>query len=278
MTGPVGDSAPRAAVVQMTSGGGVAANLARAGHWLAEARDRGAVLAVLPENFSLMAQNEAARRAVTEPDGQGPIQDFLAATAARLGLWIVGGTLAVTVPGDARPAACCPVYDAQGRRVARYDKIHLFDVDLPGGRERYRESDNISPGHGITVVDTPVGRLGLSVCYDVRFPELYRRLVDAGAEVLSVPAAFTAPTGRAHWEVLLRARAVENLCFVLAAAQSGLHPNGRETYGDSLVVGPWGEVLGRQPRGEGVVVATLDRERQQATRVSFPCLQNRVFP
>ena len=266
-----------AAVVQMTSGDEVAANLAAAALGLQEARDHGASLALLPENFALMPRNEASRRAVTERDGVGPIQDFLAATAARLGLWIVGGTLPVSVPGDPRPAACCPVYDATGRRVARYDKIHLFDVDLPGRQERYRESDNLAPGHTPVVVDTPVGRLGLSVCYDVRFPELYRQLVALGAEVLSVPAAFTAPTGRAHWELLLRARAVENPCFVLAAAQTGVHANGRETYGDSLIVDPWGAVLARRPRGTGVVVAALDRVLQQATRVSFPCLQNRVL-
>jgi nitrilase len=268
---------PVAAVVQMTSGDTVADNLAAAGRWLATAKAGGAMLAVLPENFALMPRNDAARRAAAEPDGSGPIQDFLAETAARLGLWIVGGTIPVTVSGDARPAACCPVLDASGQRVARYDKIHLFDVDLPGRTERYRESDHISPGGKVALVDTPIGRVGLSVCYDMRFPELYREMVSAGAEVFTIPSAFTAPTGRAHWEVLLRARAIENLCFVLAPAQSGVHANGRETYGDSLIVDPWGRVLSRRPRGEGVVLAALDREAQQATRVSFPCLQNRVL-
>lgn len=268
---------PVAAVVQMTSGDNVAANLVVAGRWLAAAKAGGAALAVLPENFALMPRNDAARRAAAEPDGQGLIQDFLASTAARLGMWIVGGTLPVAVNGDARPAACCPVYDASGNRVARYDKMHLFDVDLPGRDERYRESDHIAPGGRVVVVDSPLGRLGLSVCYDMRFPELYREMVAAGAEVFSVPAAFTAPTGRAHWEVLLRARAIENLCFVLAPAQGGIHANGRETYGDSLIVDPWGRVLARRPRGEGVVLAPLDREAQRATRVSFPCLQNRVL-
>lgn len=268
---------PVAAVVQMTSGDVVADNLIEAGRWLAAAKAGGATLAVLPENFALMPRNDAARRAAAEPEGQGPIQDFLAETAARLGLWVVGGTLPVSVPGDPRPAACCPVYDANGNRVARYDKIHLFDVDLPGRDERYRESDHIAPGSKVVVIDSPVGRLGLSVCYDMRFPELYREMVTAGAEVFTVPAAFTAPTGRAHWEVLLRARAIENLGFVLAPAQGGIHPNGRETYGDSLIIDPWGGVLARRPRGAGVVLAALDREAQQATRVSFPCLQNRVL-
>lgn len=268
---------PVAAVVQMTSGDVVADNLVEAGRWLAAAKAGGATLAVLPENFALMPRNDAARRAAAEPEGQGPIQDFLAETAARLGLWVVGGTLPVTVPGDPRPAACCPVYDANGNRVARYDKIHLFDVDLPGRDERYRESDHIAPGSRVVVIDSPLGRLGLSVCYDMRFPELYREMVTAGAEVFTVPAAFTAPTGRAHWEVLLRARAIENLGFVLAPAQGGIHPSGRETYGDSLIIDPWGGVLARRPRGAGVALAALDRKAQQATRVSFPCLQNRVL-
>lgn len=268
---------PAAAVIQMTSGESVADNLATAGRLLSEARDRGAALALLPENFALMPRHDGARRAAAETEGEGPIQEFLAATAARLGMWIVGGTIPVRVAGDSRPAACCLVFDAEGRCVTRYDKIHLFDVDLPGRDERYRESDHFTPGREIVAVDTPIGRLGLLVCYDLRFPEIFRRLLDAGAEVFTVPAAFTAPTGRAHWEVLLRARAVENLAFVLAAAQSGVHANGRETYGDSLIVEPWGRVLARRPRGEGVVVAPIDREAQAATRVSFPCLQNRVL-
>lgn len=268
---------PVAAVIQMTSGERVADNLATAGRLLEQAREGGAALALLPENFALMPLHDAARRAVAEDEGRGPIQEFLAATAARLGLWIVAGTLPLKRQGDSRPAAACLVYDGDGRCVARYDKIHLFDVDLPGRDERYRESDHFSPGRELVVVDSPVGRIGLAVCYDLRFPELFRRLLEAGAEVFTVPSAFTAPTGRAHWEVLLRARAVENLAFVLAAAQTGLHANGRETYGDSLVVDGWGRVLARRPRGEGVVLAVLDREAQAATRVSFPCLQNRVL-
>lgn len=268
---------PVAAVIQMTSGDCVEDNLATAGRLLAQARDGGASLALLPENFALMPRHDTARRAVAESEGQGPVQDFLARTAARLGLWIVGGTIPLRVPGDSRLAASCLVFDRHGQCVTRYDKIHLFDVDLPGRDERYRESDHFAPGREIVVVDTPVGRVGLTVCYDLRFPELFRRLLDAGAEVFTVPAAFTAPTGRAHWEVMLRARAVENLAFVLAAAQTGLHANGRETYGDSLIVDSWGRVLARRPRGEGVVLATLDREAQAATRVSFPCLQNRVL-
>ena len=264
------------AAVQMTSTANVAANLETARRLLEQAREGGACLAVLPENFSFMGRNPAERRAVVEADGDGPAQNGIAAAARELGLWIVAGTQPIAVPGEARPANACIVYDSGGSRVARYDKIHLFDVDLRDGREAYRESANAFPGAKFVTIDTPAGRLGLSVCYDLRFPELYRRLVSEGAEIFSVPSAFTGPTGRAHWEVLLRARAIEDLSYVIAAAQTGLHDNNRETYGDSLVVDYWGRVIARLPRGSGVVLAAIDRERQAATRASFPALKHRV--
>ena len=166
---------------------------------------------------------------------------------------------------------------SDGERVGRYDKIHLFDVDLPGRSERYRESAHVAPGSAPVVIDTPVGRLGLSVCYDVRFPELYRHLSAAGAQLLAVPSAFTSPTGRAHWETLLRARAIENLCYVVAPAQSGFHPSGRETYGDSMIVDYWGRILQRVPRGRGCAVAELDTAAQASVRESFPALAHRAF-
>jgi nitrilase len=169
------------------------------------------------------------------------------------------------------------VYDADGNRVARYDKIHLFDVDIPGRVERYRESAHVAPGSAPVVIDTPVGRLGLSVCYDVRFPELFRLLSAAGAQILTVPSAFTGPTGRAHWETLMCARAIENLCYVVAPAQSGFHPNGRETYGDSMIVDYWGHVVQRLPRGRGCIVAQIDVARQAEVRRNFPALEHRVL-
>ena len=270
-------SQPVVAAIQMTSAADVAKNLATARRLLQQAREGGACLAVLPENFSFMGRNEAERRAVVEADGDGIVQKTIADAARELGLWIVAGTQPIAVPGESRPANACVVYDAGGRRAARYDKIHLFDVDLPSGREAYRESANAFPGAKAVTVDTPAGRLGLSVCYDLRFPELYRRLVSEGAEIFSVPSAFTAPTGRAHWEVLLRARAIEDLSFVIAAAQTGLHDSDRETYGDSLVADYWGRVLARLPRGSGVVLAAIDRERQAATRADFPSLKHRVL-
>lgn len=265
------------AAIQMTSGPDVQANLTDASVLLEQAAARDARLAVLPENFAFMGLREADRRRVGEPDGRGPIQTFLAETARRLGLWIVGGTVPLSGAPDGRVAAACLVYDADGERRARYDKIHLFDVHLPGGAERYRESENFAPGREPVVLETPAGRLGLSVCYDVRFPELYRLLSARGAQLFTVPAAFTAATGRAHWEVLLRARAIENLCAVIGAGQSGQHPNGRETYGDSLIVDHWGRVLERLAQGRGCITADIDLAAEQHDRRSFPALEHRVL-
>jgi predicted amidohydrolase len=270
-------SQPIVAAVQMTSLADVAKNLETTRRLLGIARDRGACLAVLPENFSFMGRNEAERRAVVERDGDGPVQSAVAAMAREFKLWVVAGAQPIAVEGDARPANACVVYDSAGKRAARYDKIHLFDVDLPGGREGYRESANARAGAKPVLVDTPAGRLGLTVCYDLRFPELFRQLVSEGAEIFSIPSAFTSPTGRAHWETLLRARAIENLCFVIAAAQSGIHDSNRETYGDSLIVDHWGRVLAREPRGSHVVTAALDVEGQKSTRETFPALKHRVF-
>jgi nitrilase len=267
----------KVAALQMTSGPDVQANLAQAGALLEEAHAAGAALAVLPENFAFMGMADADKRAVGEAEGRGPIQDFLAATAQRLRLWVIAGTAPIRVAGDARVAAASLVYDERGARVARYDKIHLFDVDVPGRAERYRESANMAPGSTPQTVDTPVGRVGLAVCYDMRFPELFRKLSAAGAQLFSLPSAFTAPTGRAHWETLLRARAIENLCYVIAPAQSGIHPNGRETYGDSMIVDYWGRVLARRPRGRGCVTAEVDLKRQAEVRQSFPALSHRVL-
>jgi nitrilase len=267
----------RVAAIQMTSAADVPANIATASRLLREAAQAGARIAALPENFSFMGKQDADKRAVAEPDGSGPVQDFLSATARELGLWIIGGTTPIAaVPGE-RVAAACLVYDDQGRRVGRYDKIHLFDVDIPGKDERYRESTHIAPGSRMELVPTPAGLLGLSVCYDMRFPELFRPMSAAGAQWFTVPAAFTVPTGRAHWETLLRARAIENLSFVVAPAQWGRHASGRETYGDSLIIDHWGTVLARLASGEGIVIAELDLDAQQAARREFPALTHRVM-
>jgi predicted amidohydrolase len=271
-------SAPRFAAVQMTSGPDVAANLASARALLAEAKAQGAVVALLPENFAFMGRRDSDKREVAERDGTGPIQDALASAAAELGLFVIAGTIPVrSDDADGRVHNTTLVYDATGRRVGRYDKIHLFDVDVPGKAEAYRESAHVAPGREFTVIPSPAGLVGLTVCYDLRFPELFRRLVAAGAEILVVPSAFTVPTGRAHWEPLLRARAIENLCYVVAAAQSGVHPSGRETYGDSLIVDFWGRVLTRLPRGRGAISAPIDLDALRAARNAFPALGHRVL-
>lgn len=270
---------PRAAVIQLTSGPDVAANLAAARNLLERAHAQGAVFAALPENFAIMGRQESDKLQAAEDFGEGPIQAFLGHCARELGLWILGGTIPIRVADfPDKVAAASLVFDAQGRCVARYDKIHLFDVDIPDREERYRESATIAAGASPTVVNTPIGHLGMAVCYDVRFPELFRLLQSQGAEVLSLPSAFTAPTGRAHWEVLLRARAVENLCYLLAPAQGGSHANGRETYGDSMIVDPWGHVLDRvASAGPGLAVAEIDHTLQQELRTRFPALSHRRF-
>jgi len=272
----IDSAAPIAAAIQLSSVADRDANLATAGRLLRQAAAAGVALAVLPENFAFMGAKERDKLAIAEADGQGPIQEFLAATARELKLWIVAGTVPLAVPGDAdKVYAACLVYDAQGRRAARYDKIHMFDVEVPGG-ERYRESATIARGElNPVVVPTPIGRLGLSVCYDLRFPELYRALAAQGAEVLCVPAAFTARTGQAHWEPLLRARAIENQCFLIAPGQHGTHAGGRSTHGHSLILDPWGEILAQQADGDGVVAAPLPRQRLEQVRSSFPALSHR---
>ena len=265
----------KVAAIQMTSGHIVRDNLAVAGEMLREAKDLGCDIACLPENFSFIGLRDADKLEVAEAEGDGIVQSFLGDTARQLKMWILGGTIVIRRGTDRRVANSSLLIDAAGKRVARYDKIHLFDVTLPGREEQYRESTHVAAGRELVVADTPVGRLGLSVCYDMRFPELYRELGTQGAEWLAMPAAFTVPTGRAHWETLLRARAIENLCYVVAPAQSGTHTSGRETYGDSLIVDYWGQVLSRLAKGTGVITAEFDLAKQTETRARFPALANR---
>ncbi len=229
------------AAIQMASGPQVSANLLEAEKQIAEAVNAGAKLVALPENFAIMGMNEYDKVKVAEADGQGPIQEFLAATAKKYGIWIVGGTMPMQASVPNKVRAACLIYNDQGERVARYDKVHLFDVSVPDTAEEYRESDSVEAGEGSCVIDTPFGRLGVAVCYDLRFPEFFRPMARKGLDILVIPSAFTAKTGAAHWEVLLRARAIENLCYVLAPNQGGFHINGRQTYGHSMVIdlGAW---------------------------------------
>jgi nitrilase len=265
----------KVAAIQMTSSHIVADNLTAAGELLRQAKDLGSEIACLPENFSFIGLRDADKLKVAEADGDGAVQSFLSDTARKLKMWILGGTIVIRVGAEHRVANSSLLIDSEGKRVARYDKIHLFDVTIPGRDEQYRESTHVAAGREPVVADTPVGRLGMSVCYDMRFPELYRELESQGAEWLAMPAAFTVPTGRAHWETLLRARAIENLCYVVAPAQSGTHTSGRETYGDSLIVDYWGQVLSRLAKGTGVITADIDLAKQAETRARFPALDNR---
>jgi len=259
------------AAIQMVSAPDLASNLDAAGRLIAQAAAAGARLAALPENFYLIGRHEGDKVKLRERDGQGPIQDFLSAAAKKHGIWLVGGTTPIECAANDRILSACLVFDGSGRRVARYDKMHLFRFDA--GDERYDESRTLEPGARGVALDSPFGRLALSICYDVRFPELYRGL--GTFDAMFVPSAFTVPTGRAHWEILLRARAVENQAYVVAPAQGGLHASGRRTYGHTMVVDPWGEVLARRPEGEGVVLAQIDTEHIRAVRASLPALANR---
>ena len=263
----------RVAAVQMVSTPRVAENLAVAGELIAEAAAQGAQLVALPEYFPIMGMNDADKVAAREDDGLGPIQAFLAATARRHGIWLAGGSIPLRAGDPNKMLNTTLVFDPQGERVARYDKIHLFGFQK--GNERYDESATIEPGRQPVAFSTPFARVGLSICYDLRFPELYRSF--GACDLLLVPAAFTETTGRAHWEILLRARAIENQCYVLAIAQGGVHENGRETHGNSMLVDPWGEILARQAKGSGVVLGEIDLTRLAEVRASLPALRHRVM-
>jgi nitrilase len=261
------------AAVQMVSGPDVAANLDAAGRLLADAAGAGARLAVLPEYFCLMGRRDADKLDAAEVPGEGPIQQFLSDAARRAGLWLVGGTLPVRTDDPRRVFNRCTVWAPDGRLAAHYDKIHLFAFEQ--GEERYDEGRVLRAGDTPVAVQAGPLRVGLSVCYDLRFPELYRALMTPPCDLLSVPSAFTVPTGRAHWELLLRARAVENQCYVVAAAQGGHHPNGRRTWGHSMIVDPWGEVVSVRPQGEGVVLSEVDPDRLAEVRQRLPALAHR---
>ncbi len=263
------------AAVQMASGPQLQANLMEAGRLVGEAAEAGAGMVVLPEMFAIMGKSDAARVQLTEDEGNGPIQDCLARLARQHKVWIVAGTIPLRSAQEGRPYAACLLYDDHGQVIARYDKIHLFDVTVGDEAEVYTESHTNYPGERVVVVDTPFGRLGLSVCYDLRFPELYRELSRQGAEILVIPSAFTEITGQAHWEALLRARAIENLCYVVAAAQGGYHVSGRTTYGHSMVVDYWGRVRGQLNKGSGIVLLEPDLPAQRVMRQRFPVLGHR---
>lgn len=268
------------AAIQMASGTNVSANLNEISRQILSAAKAGAKLIVLPENFAIMGLQDADLVKVAEDEGTGPIQDFLSEQAKNNKIWIVAGTVPIKLNSDNvnyenKVYAACLVYNEKGEVVSRYDKIHLFDVHLEITSETYNESETIEAGNKAVVVDTPFGKVGLAICFDLRFPELFRQLVLLGADVIVLPSAFTAITGKAHWEVLLRARAIENLCYVVASAQGGYHVNGRQTHGDSMIIDPWGTILDHLPQGSGYVIADVDIENVNNIRKNFPVLQNR---
>jgi len=267
----------RVAAIQMNSGADVGDNLRLADRLIGDAVNDGCTMAVLPENFALMPVRGRDKAKAAEEPGDGPIQAFLSGLSERHGIWIIAGSMPLTSPeiGVERVYGACPVYDAKGDAQVIYRKIHLFDVDLSESQESYRESRSMYPGDEVVTVDTPCGRIGLSICYDLRFPELYRQLVDAGATMFTVPAAFTATTGEAHWHTLLRARAIENLAYVIAPGQYGEHADGRSTYGHSLIIDPWGRILAEAADGNCFVAADIDPGLPAKLRSEFPALVNR---
>jgi len=265
--------AVKVAAVQMASGPNVLANLEEAGRLIEKAAQQGAKLIVLPEFFAIMGMQEGDKVAVREQQGSGQIQSFLSETARKYKIWLVGGSIPMLADSSHKVRNTCLVYNELGEQVARYDKIHLFNLAL--GNETYQEADTIEAGNSVVVVDTPFGRIGLAVCYDLRFPELFRAMDNV--DIIVLPAAFTATTGKVHWEALVRARAIENLSYVIAAAQGGYHVNGRETHGHSMIVDPWGRVLDVLPRGSDIVLAEVNPRYQASLRSSLPALTNRTL-
>jgi predicted amidohydrolase len=263
----------KVAAIQMASGPNVAGNLGEARRLIAKAVEQGARLVVLPEFFAIMGMNDMDKMKVREQPGSGQIQDFLSETARHFKIWLVGGSIPLAGSLPDKVLNSCLVFDEHGKQVARYDKIHLFNLEL--GNETYHEANTIEPGKQVVVVDSPFGRIGLAICYDLRFPELFRAMKNV--DIIVLPSAFTETTGKMHWEVLVRARAVENLAYMIASAQGGYHVNGRETHGNSMVVDPWGRVLDRLPRGSGVVMAEVNPAYQASLRASLPALSHRTL-
>ena len=257
----------------MASGPQVSANLSEAERLIEIAVNQDAKMIALPEYFAIMGLKDTDKIKAREEEGEGPIQRFLSKMAKKHGIWLIGGSIPLRASVASKVRNACLVFDPNGKLAARYDKVHLFGLDL--GNEHFREEDTIEPGEGVVVLETPLGVIGLSICYDLRFPELYRAMGEV--DIIVVPSAFTETTGKAHWETLIRARAIENLCYVLAPAQGGYHLSGRETHGNSMIVDPWGVVLDRLPRGSGVVIASVNSGYQTSLRNSLPALKHRTL-
>jgi predicted amidohydrolase len=268
----------KVASIQMISTADIDENLKSASDLIDQAAKQGAEFLLLPENFPFMGHEEHDKVAILEPFGQGPIQDFLAEQSQKHVIWLMGGTipLQASVADKVRPA--CLLYDPEGKCISRYDKIHLFDVTVDEDNgESYQESNTLEAGNEIVVAETPFGNVGMSICYDLRFPELYRAMLEYDVNIITVPSAFTATTGEAHWESLLRSRAIENLCYVIASNQGGKHINDRDTWGHSMIIDPWGNILDCVEKGPGFAIAEIDLEKQKIMRRNFPCLEHRTI-
>lgn len=273
---PYTDSMTRVATIQMVSGNDTAENLAMAADLIDRAAAEGAELAVLPEYFPVISDDERAKFAVRESYGNGPIQQFLADQARTHKMWLMAGSIPLDSGDPNRVYNSCLFYNPDGQVVARYDKIHLFDVQVESAkREVYKESTTIAAGNAVVVASTPFARIGMSICYDLRFPELYRQMLAEDVRIITVPSAFTWTTGQRHWELLLRARAVENLCFVIASNQGGQNSARRRTWGHSMIIDPWGEILAVIEDGPGIACADIDLARLESLRQSFPALEHR---
>ena len=264
----------KVAAIQMVSSSDVKKNLEIAGYLISQAAEQQACLAVLPEYFPIIGEDEREKLKYREEFGSGPLQDFLADTARQSGIWVMGGSIPLATGDSEHVFNSCLLFNPDGVCTARYDKIHLFDVHVGGDNESYNESNTMLAGNKAVVAETPYGNIGMSICYDLRFPELYRGMMDQNIVMITVPSAFTETTGRKHWELLLRSRAVENLCYVIAPDQGGQHSARRRTWGHSMIIDPWGEILCLLETGPGLICAELDLARQRELRKSFPALQH----
>jgi nitrilase len=263
------------AAIQMASGPVVQGNLMQAATLIKQAAQQGADMVVLPEHFAMMGRSEQQRIEIAEEAGQGIIQDVLSQLALNFGIWIVSGTIPLQTNNPKKSTASSIMFNDKGQQVARYDKIHLFDVTFGDNNETYHESKTTVAGTEVVLVDTPFGKIGMTIGYDLRFPKLYRELIEQGAEIILIPSAFTELTGRAHWQPLLRARAIENLCYVIAPAQGGYHVNGKTTHGNSMMIDFWGKVRDRSRKGANVIMMDIDLQTQHQVRNNFPVLEHR---
>lgn len=264
----------KVASIQLSSGPNIQANLLEVGKYLEQISKTDSKLVVLPENFAMMPESDSEFLTNSETEGSGPIQDFISEKARIYKLWIIAGTIPIRTDNPKKVTSTTFVYNDMGEVVTRYDKVHLFDVELPNSDESYNESEVFQNGNDLKVVKTPVGVIGLAICYDLRFPELFRLQKSHNVELLVIPSAFTEQTGKVHWETLVKARAIENLCYVVTSCQDGYHISGRQTHGNSMIVNPWGQIMSRLSSGSGFIESEIDIKKLNSIREKFPVLDH----